>query len=76
MSQSSTPLLSELSKACKEGDHAKKRELLEKYLSDKSLKWKYEVVPAERLVTGRVWAVHQAYGALGPQQKRVVKKFV
>ena len=44
------PGMNELRDAYKSGDHAKKKEILQKFLQDKSLKWRFDVIEAQTLV--------------------------
>lgn len=44
------PGMKDLHEAYKSGDHAKKREILQKFLQDKSLKWRFDVIESHTLL--------------------------
>ena len=44
------PGMKELQAAYKHGDHAKKRDILQRYLQDRSLKWRFDVVETQKML--------------------------
>ena len=77
------PGMKELRDAYKSGDHAKKQDILQKFLQDKSLKWRFDVIEAQTFshrdstVTQEQWKTAAAIAAsegLRPEVEEDKKK--